>query len=70
MHPNLHVSFLFSDADRDFEPLYLNVISISPKVSYEVVSGKKVKIAPYANPFLGMLLGLQSGDPAFESAPN
>lgn len=69
MHPNLHVSFLFSDADRDFEPLYLNVISISPKVSYEVVSGKEVKIAPYANPFLSMLLGLQSGDPAFESAP-
>jgi len=69
IHPSLHISFLFSDADRVFEPLYLNVISISPKVSYEVFSGKKVKIAPYANPFLSMLLGLQSGDPAFESTP-
>ncbi len=69
MHPNLHVSFLYSDADRVFEPLYLNVISISPKVSYEVISSKKVQVAPYANPFLSMLLGLLSGDPAFESAP-
>ena len=69
MHPSLHVSFLFSDTDRAFEPVYVNVISISPKVSYEVLSGKKIKIAPYANPFLSLLLGLQSGAPAFESAP-
>ncbi|MDN5210719.1 hypothetical protein QQ020_01630 [Fulvivirgaceae bacterium BMA12] len=69
MHPNLHVSFLFSGVDRDFNPIYLNIISISPKVSYEVISIKKVKVAPYANPFLSMLLGLQSGDPALESAP-
>ena len=44
IHPNLHVSFLFSDAYRDFEP-------------------------SYSNPFLSMLLGLQSGDPVFESSP-
>ena len=69
MHPGLHVSFLFSDADRAFEPLFLNVLSISPKVSYEVLSGKRITIAPYANPFFGFLLGLQSGDPAFEAAP-
>ena len=73
IHPSLHVSFLFSDVDRDFEPLYLNIISLSPKVSFEVISikkmNKKMTIAPYANPFLSMLLGLQSGDPAFESSP-
>ena len=69
MHPNLHVSFLYSDVDRVFEPLYLNIISLSPKVSFEMISTKKMKVAPYANPFLSMLLGLKSGDPAFESAP-
>jgi len=67
MHPGLHVSFLFSANDRTFEPLYLNIISFSPKVSYEVIANKKVKIAPYGSPFVSFLLGLQSGDPAFES---
>ena len=73
IHPNVHVSFLFSDAYRDFEPSYLNIISLSPKVSFEAISIKKMNtkmtIAPYANPFLSMLLGLQSGDPVFESSP-
>ena len=73
MHPNVHVSFLYSDADRVFQPLYLNIISLSPKVSFEAISikkmNKRMKIAPYANPFLSMLMGLQPGDPAFESSP-
>ncbi|MDE0472821.1 MAG: hypothetical protein OXH57_12870 [Ekhidna sp.] len=67
MHPNLHVSFLFSDYNSTFQPIYLNVISFSPKVSYEVFSGKKIKLAPYANPFVSFLLGLQSEYAVFES---
>ena len=67
MHPNLHVSFLFSDYDRTFQPIYFNVISFSPKVSYEIFSGKKIRLAPYANPFFSVLLGLQSENAVFES---
>lgn len=67
LHPGVHISFLFSDAKRDFEPLYLNFISVSPKVSHFIISGNRVKIAPYVGPFFSLLLGLQSGDPAFES---
>ena len=69
MHPALHVSFLFSEIDRPFLPSYLNIISVSPKISYEVVSGKGIKVAPYASPFISMLLGLRGGGLLFESEP-
>ena len=67
MHPALHVSFLFSELDRPLLPSYLNVISVSPKISYEVISGKGIKVAPYASPFVSMLLGLRGGGLLFES---
>ena len=59
MHPALHVSFLFSQIDRPLSPSYLNVISVSPKISYEVISGKGVKVAPYASPFVSKLWGVK-----------
>ena len=59
MHPALHVSFLFSAVDRPFIPLYSNAISLSPKISYEVISGKGVKVAPYASPFVSKLWGVK-----------
>ena len=69
MHPALHVSFLFSELDRPLLPSYLNIISVSPKISYEVISGKGIKVAPYASPFVSMLLGLRGGGLLFESDP-
>ena len=57
MHPSLHVSFLFSELERPLLLSYLNIISLSPKISYEVISGKGVKVAPYASPFISMLWG-------------
>lgn len=68
LHPSLQVSTLYSDYDRPFEPLYFNTISLSPKVSYRVLSGTKVILAPYASPFFSYLIGLQSGSPVFESS--
>ena len=59
MHPALHVSFLFSELDRPLLPSYLNIISVSPKISYEVISGKGVKVAPYASPFVSTLWGIK-----------
>ena len=58
MHPSLHVSFLFSEIDRP-SPSYLNIISVSPKISYEVISGKGIKVAPYAGPFVSRLWGIK-----------
>ena len=68
MHPALHVSFLFSEIDRPLSPSYLNIISLSPKISYEVISGKGVKVAPYASPFVSKLWGIR-GVPLFGSDP-
>ena len=59
MHPALHVSFLFSEINHPLSPAYLNVISVSPKISYEVISGKGVKVAPYASPFVSKLWGVK-----------
>ena len=59
MHPALHVSFLFSELDRPLLPSYLNIISVSPKISYEVISGKGIKVAPYASPFVSKLWGIK-----------
>ncbi len=67
MHPNINISFLYSNVDRNGFPSYLNVISLSPKISYEVLSKERLKIAPFANPFTSYLLGLQSNDFFFES---
>ena len=69
MHPGLHVSFLFSELERPLLPSYLNIISLSPKISYEVISGKGVKVAPYASPFVSTLLGLRGGGWLFQSEP-
>ena len=59
MHPAMHVSFLFSEIDRPLLPSYLNIISVSPKISYEVISGKGIKVAPYASPFVSKLWGIK-----------
>ena len=59
MHPALHVSFLFSQIDLPLLPSYLNIISVSPKISYEVISGKGVKVAPYASPFVSKIWGVE-----------
>ena len=69
IHPALHASFLFSELGRPLLPSYLNIISVSPKVSYEVISGKGVKVAPYASPFVSMLMGLRGGGWLFQSDP-
>ncbi|MDE0472822.1 MAG: hypothetical protein OXH57_12875 [Ekhidna sp.] len=63
MHPNINISFLYSEYDRPslLPSQYLNVISLSPKVSYEILSTERWKIAPFANPFVSVLLGLESG---------
>ena len=65
MHPNINVSFLFSNHTRKVRRVlpprhYLNAISFSPKVSYEVIAKKRFKIAPYANLFTSFLLGLKA----------
>lgn len=62
MHPNINISFLHSNADRLVFPAYLNALSLSPKVSYEIVSKARFKVAPFANPFASYLLGLQGND--------
>ena len=62
MHPNINISFLHSNADRVVFPSYLNVFSPSPKVSYEIVSKARFKLAPFANPFASYLLGLKGND--------
>ena len=67
IHPNINISFLYSNLSRNIFPSYLNVMSLSPKVSYEIISIEKLKIAPFANPFMSFFLGLQSGDYFFES---
>ena len=66
-HPNINVSFLFSGLRQSFLPSYFNVISLSPKVSYEIISGKTFKIAPFANPFASFLPGLRSNNLAFHA---
>ena len=63
IHPNINITFLYSDYDRpvSLSSQYLNVITLSPKVSYEILSTERWKIAPFANPFVSVLLGLESG---------
>lgn len=60
MHPNINISFLYSNVDRQGFPNYFNAISLSPKVSYEIISKEKWKVAPFANPFTSYLIGLES----------
>ncbi len=67
IHPGINISFLYSNLSRNGFPSYLNIMSLSPKVSYEIISKEKLKIAPFANPFTSFLLGLQSDDFNFES---
>ena len=67
MHPNINISFLHSNADRVVSPVHLNALSFSPKVSYEIISKERFKLAPFANPFASYLLGLQGNDLLFES---
>lgn len=62
MHPNINVSFLFSEYNKPYFASYLNAFTISPKVSYEVITKERFKIALYANPFASFLLGLRSDD--------
>ena len=67
MHPNISTSFVFSNYDRLGFPLYFNVFTVSPKISYGLFTFGKVKIAPYANPFASFILGIKSDDFNFES---
>ena len=67
IHPNINISFLYSNADRIVFPSYLNALTLSPKVSYEIIFKERFKLGPFANPFASYLLGLKGDDFLFES---
>ena len=69
IHPNFSVSFLWNInilSSIIFPSSRANVISLSPKVSYEVISKEKIKVAPYAGSFVNFATGHQTETLLFE----
>ncbi|MBC6425149.1 MAG: hypothetical protein GDA51_01495 [Ekhidna sp.] len=68
VHPNINITFLYANVDVPSIASYVNIMSLSPKISYEVFSRERLKIAPFANPFASY--GLQPDYAIFSATSN
>ena len=58
----MHIGILYSKMGQQFLPAYSTTLSISPKISYDIIKLKRLTLAPFAGPFAGWLTGIQAGD--------
>jgi hypothetical protein len=56
----VNIAFLFSDLDSEFLPSYTNVVSLSPKLAYDVLELGRFKITPFFGPFGAWVAGIET----------
>ena len=62
----MHIGILYSNMGRQYFPAYSTTLSISPRISYDIIKLKRLTIAPFAGPFASWLTGIQAGDLSFK----
>ncbi|HET8860503.1 hypothetical protein [Marivirga sp.] len=57
---SINVSFLFSEMDSEFLPAYTTVLSVSPKLGFDILQFGRFRITPFFGPFGAWVAGIET----------
>lgn len=66
--PTLNISLLYSTIDRDIDPFYSTITSLTPAIAYKLIQSKRLIVTPFVGPYANWIIGSRSGSVLFEPA--
>ncbi len=64
--PAMNIALLFSSIDKEANPFFATMTSLTPSVAYEIIQSKRVVVAPFVGPYANWVIGNRSGNIFFE----